>query len=87
MNKIALSSNDDKRLQSIGSIKIYAYWTSKDIVSEKEEIKYTNIIKWYKNDWRWWCYKRKHKEHNPNWPQILDQPYIILITGGSGSWK
>ena len=25
------------------------------------------------------------KEHNPNWPQILDHPYRILIVGGSGS--
>ena len=25
------------------------------------------------------------KEHNPNWLQILDHPYKILIIGGSGS--
>ena len=25
------------------------------------------------------------KEHNPNWPQIPDHPYRILIIGGSGS--
>ena len=25
------------------------------------------------------------KENNPNWPQILDHPYKILIIGGSGS--
>ena len=24
-------------------------------------------------------------EHNPNWPQIPDHPYRILIIGGSGS--
>ena len=24
---------------------------------------------------------------NPNWPYVPDQPYIILIIGGSGSWK
>ena len=23
--------------------------------------------------------------HNPNWPDILDHPYRILIIGGSGS--
>ena len=23
-------------------------------------------------------------EHNPNWPQIPDHPYRILIIGGSG---
>ena len=33
----------------------------------------------------WWCFKRKHKKHNPNWPQIPDHPDRILITGGSGS--
>ena len=41
INKIALSSNDDKRMQSIDSNETYAY----DLVSEKEEIKCNNIIK------------------------------------------
>ena len=27
------------------------------------------------------------KEHNPNWPEIPDHPYRILINGGSGSGK
>ena len=27
------------------------------------------------------------KEHNPNWLQIPDHPYRILIIGGSGSGK
>ena len=31
--------------------------------------------------------KESIKEHNPNWQQIPDHPYIILITGGSGSGK
>ena len=48
INKIALSSNDDKRVQSIDSIETYAYGTSKDLVSEKEEIKCNNIIKRYR---------------------------------------
>ena len=50
INNIALSSNDDKRIQSIDSIETYAYGTNKDLVSEKEVIKYNNIIKRYKND-------------------------------------
>ena len=29
--------------------------------------------------------KENIKEHNPNWPQIIDHPYRILIIGGSGS--
>ena len=45
INKIALRSNDEKRMQSIDSIKTYAYVTSKDRVSEKEEIKCNNIMK------------------------------------------
>ena len=35
-------------MQSFDSIETYAYGTSKDLVSEKEEIKYNNKIKWYK---------------------------------------
>ena len=31
--------------------------------------------------------KENIKEYNPNWPQIPDHPYIIQITGGSGSGK
>ena len=50
INKIPLSSNDDKRMQSIDSIQTSAYGTSKDLVSEKEEIKCSNIKKRCKND-------------------------------------
>ena len=35
-------------MQSIGSIKTFAYGASKDLVSEKEEIKCNNIIKRFK---------------------------------------
>ena len=45
INKITLSSNNDKRMQSIYSVETYAYGTSRDIVSEKEDIKCDNIIK------------------------------------------
>ena len=31
--------------------------------------------------------KENIKEHNPNWPQVPDHPYRILIIGGSGSGK
>ena len=37
-------------MQSIDSIETHVYGTSKDLVSEKEEIKCNNIIKPYKND-------------------------------------
>ena len=50
INKIAFSSNRDKRMQSIDSIETCKYGTSEDLVSEKEEIKCNNIIKQYEND-------------------------------------
>ena len=31
--------------------------------------------------------KENIKEHNPNWPQIFDHPYRMLIIGGSGCGK
>ena len=38
-----------KKIQSIDSIEPYAHGTSKDLAYKKEEIKYNNIIKRYKN--------------------------------------
>ena len=49
INKDALSSNDDKRMQAIGSIETCAYGTSKDLICKKENIKRSNITKQYKN--------------------------------------
>ena len=49
INKIALSSNDDKRMLWIDSIETYAYRMRKDLVSGKEDTKFNNIIKRYKN--------------------------------------
>ena len=37
-------------MQSINSIETYAYGTSKDLVSDKEDIECNNIMKRYKND-------------------------------------
>ena len=48
--KIALISNNDKRMQSIDSIKRYEYGTRKVLVSQKEEMKCNNIFKKYKSD-------------------------------------
>ena len=50
INKIALNSNVNNIMQPIDSIETYAYGMSKDLVSEKEEIKCNNITKQYKND-------------------------------------
>ena len=38
INKIAWSSNGDKRMQSIGSIETYAYGMNKNLVCKKEEV-------------------------------------------------
>ena len=61
-------------MQSIDSIEPYPYGTRKEIVREKEEIECNNIIKWYE---KWVTLmilqkKKNIKQHNPNWPQILD---------------
>ena len=74
-------------MQSTDLIETYAYGTSKDLVSDKEEINCNNIIKRYKNDWFDNVAKENVKEHNPNWPQILDHTYRILVIGGSRSGK
>ena len=50
VSKIALSANDDERIWWIVSIEIYAYGANKYHLSEKEKIKFNNIIKRYKND-------------------------------------
>ena len=49
INKIALRSNDNKRMQSIDSIETYAYGTSKNVVCKKKEIQSSNITKQSKN--------------------------------------
>ena len=37
INKIALCSNDEKRMQSVDSIETYPYGTSKDLLSQKRD--------------------------------------------------
>ena len=48
INKVTLSSNDDKRMWPSDSKKAYAYGTSKDLLCKKEKIKHKNIIKQFK---------------------------------------
>ena len=74
-------------MQSIDSIETYAYGMNKDLVCEKEQIKCNNIknnIKMFNFDY---ITKEHIKEHNPNWPEIPDHPYRILITEGFGAGK
>ena len=49
IRKITLSSNDDKRMQSIYSVETYPYEMSKDIIWKKEKPKRISIIRKYKN--------------------------------------
>ena len=43
INKIALSSNDNRKMSSFDSRETYSYGTRKDLVSEKEDVKCSNI--------------------------------------------
>ena len=65
----------------------YAYGTSKDLAGEQEEIKCNDMIKRYKKWLTLMMLKKNIKEHNPNWPEIPDYPYRILIVGGPESVK
>ena len=47
LTRLTISSNDNKWMQSTDSIETYAYGTRQDLVSEKEEIKCSNIMKRY----------------------------------------
>ena len=49
INKIVLSSNDDKRMQSIDSVETYPTGMGKELIWETEKIKRINIIRKYKN--------------------------------------
>ena len=50
VRKIALTINDDKKIQSTHSKEAYACGISKNLVCKKEEINCNKITKQYKND-------------------------------------
>ena len=50
VNKIELSADDDKWKQTISSVEIYTFGTSKNVACKIAEINYIDIIKQYKND-------------------------------------
>ena len=79
--------NDDKSMQLIDLIKTYAYTMSKDLKSEKEEIKSDNIRNNTKMIYFDDIIKENITEHNPNWLQVSDHQRRILIIGGSGSGR
>ena len=43
VNKIALSVNDNKRIQLIDSVETYAYVTSKDLICKNQKTKFINV--------------------------------------------
>ena len=60
-------------MQSIDSIEPHPYGTRKEIVREKEEIECNNTIRRYEKWVTLMILQKKNiKQHNPNWPQILD---------------
>ena len=69
-------------MKSIDLIETYAYGTSKDLVSKKKRLN----VKVQKHDTKMINFHDVTKEdinkHNPNWPQIPDHSYRILIIGG-----
>ena len=78
VNKIGLSSNDDKRLQTFDGITTYPYGTNGMMKKQSQNIKMINFDD-YVNE--------NKTEHNKNWAYIPNHPYRILIIGGTGSGK
>ena len=62
-----------------------AYGMRKDLLSEKEEINCKNVIKQCIMINFDGAAKENMKQYDPNWPQISDHSYRILIIAGSGS--
>ena len=81
INKIALSSYDDKRLQTFDQITSYPYGTNAGKVCKTELLEYANT------KWLILMIILIKKRHNLKWPYLSDHPYRILIIGGSGSVK
>ena len=79
INKIALSSIEDKRLQTFDKSTTYPYGTNVFKVCKSEMLSKISMINFddYANEYK--------TEHNLKWPYILDHPYRILIIGSSGS--
>ena len=67
------------------NFKTFFYEVSKEILDKSEKIKkQKNIEKNINIDLFWW-YNKYTKMQNPNWPQIPNHPYGILIIGRSKS--
>ena len=92
VNKIALSCNDDKRVQTFDRITTYPYGTNVFKICESEMVMVKDLffekLKLNIKMINFNNYVNENKtKHNKNWPYIPDHPYRILIIGGSGSGK
>ena len=83
ISKIALSNNDDKRLQTFHKIVLYTCGASNGKICKKELLECLNI-KWLS---LMMLLKKNKTKHNQNWPYIPDHLYRTLITGDCGSGK
>ena len=86
INKISLSSNDHKRLQTFDKISTYPYETIAFKACKCEMLRKYKWLIW------WIVIKRKQNSagaatYNLKWLYIPDHPYRILIIGDSGSGK
>ena len=63
-------------MQSIDSIDTYAYGTSKDLVSEKEEIKCNNIMQRYKK----WLILTMLQKKIWKYIVLIDHKFLIIYT-------
>ena len=87
VNKIALSSNDDKRLQIFDGFKTYSYGTNAFKVCTSEMIsKYKWLILMIIQLEITQKFKME-TEQKSRWPYIPDYPYRISIIGDSGSGR
>ena len=79
-----MSADNNKRIQSIDSIEIYAYGTSKNLLYKNDEIKYNSIKKTLQKMTNFDGVMGENiKDHNPNWMQTNNYQYKILIIRGS----
>ena len=81
INKIALSSNDDKRLQTFGKITTYPYGTNAFKLCESEMLSKLSMINFDDHA------NQNKIQHNLKRPYIPNHPYRILMIGHSGSGK
>ena len=58
-NKIDLSSDDDKRMQSVDSLDAYVYGISNNLICKKETSKCNSIIKQFKKQLCWMMLQKK----------------------------